>query len=1215
MRGNVRQVLRSRWFGILCAVVLVAVTALARWALTDVLRERAVFLIFLPAVALSAYLGGVWSGLVATLLGALGARLLMPGAPSSHALPLSVGEMLQLSLFLVAGTFISVLTEDLRRARAQSSRALNAVRRADERYRTFIRQSSEGIWRFELDQPVPVDLSEDAQVAAFFDRAYLAECNDAMARHYGYERAEQIVGARLHEMLVRDDPRNVEYLRKFVRGGYRLTDLESHERDRAGNPRVFLNNLVGTVEGGRVVRAWGTQRDVTEQVGQQERLRLYREVFANSNDGVAIIDAEGRYLEQNAAHRELTGFADADLDGKTPAVHLGQETFDRIAQELSVSGQWRGEAVSHTKRGHDVPVELSAFAVRDEAGNPRCFVGVKRDVTARKRAEDRLTAEHAVTRILAEARSLEEAAPAIVQAVRASLHARVGELWLPDEGAGVLRCAEVNCADADERSRTFGQRGRAFTFASGVGLPGRVWQSRTPAWVVDVQCDGNFPRAAIARAAGLHSGMAFPITSGEEFFGVMEFFTEAPLEPDPGLLSMMGAIGSEIGQFIRRRRAEEQLLRSQADLKDFVETATVGLHWVGPDGIILWANQAELDLLGYAREQYVGRHLAEFHTDKPVIDSILNCLTSGKTLRAYPARLRCADGSIRHVLIDSSARFEDGKFVHTRCFTRDVTNEKLAEAQLRASAESLRLALEAGRMGTWEWEIATGRVTWSPGLEAIHGLAPGTFGGTFDAFLGDVHPDDRARVQERVRQTLADRADHLIEYRLLLRGGSVRWVEGRGKLYCDESGQPQRMVGVCMDITARKRAEQERDELLARERQARAEAERANKAKDEFLAVLSHELRTPLTPVLLTTTLLEGAPGLPPELRDDLLTIRRNVELEARLIDDLLDLTRIARGKLQLDLQTTDLHSLIRSAADICHQGDELRLTLELQATRHHVRGDPARLQQVFWNLLSNAHKFTPTGGSITVRSRSTAPDERIRVEVIDTGVGIDPRALPRIFAAFEQGHEVGRRFGGLGLGLAITKALVDAQGGRITAHSDGPGRGATFVVELPTVRAPTPAPLGGTPAQPANDLNDSAANARARASASAATPTSTRALRILVVEDHEPTRCVMTKLLADLGHLPVSAGGIESALRAVESNPIDLVISDLGLPDGTGHELMRAIRRRFDIRGIALSGYGMEEDLRRSEEAGFAEHLIKPVDLGRLEAAIRRVTEHAAMA
>jgi len=677
---------------------------------------------------------------------------------------------------------------------------------------------------------------------------------------------------------------------------------------------------------------------------------------------------------------------------------------------------------------------------------------------------------------------------------------------------------------------------------------------------------------------------------------VMELFTDHPAEPDAALLSMMQAIGSEVGQFIRRRRAEHELRRSQRDLADFVENATVGLHWVGPDGTILWANQAELDMLGYAREEYVGRHVGDFHADAGTIEEILRCLTIGRTLRECPARLRCKDGSVRHVLIDSNVLWEDGKFVHTRCFTRDVTEQKRAEDALRHGAETLRLALEAARSGTWEWDVGSGRVTWSAGLERIHGLAPGTFAGTFDASLADCHRDDRERVERAVRETLAARRDLQVEYRLALPGeAAARWVELRGKLFCDASGAPQRVVGVCADITDRKRAEHERDELLVRERQARAVAERASRAKDEFLAVLSHELRTPLTPVLLTVTLMEGYPGLSEEVRRDLATVRRNVELEARLIDDLLDLTRIARGKLKLDLQTADAHALVRSACEICNQGEEVKLTIDLSATRHHVRGDPARLQQVFWNLLNNAYKFTPAGGRITVTSRNT-PDGKLRVEVTDTGVGIDPELLPRIFAAFEQGHTEARRFGGLGLGLAISKALVDAQGGRLAARSDGPGTGATFVVELPTVRAPVVRPA----TQPGGADDASRAGRR---------------LRILIVEDHEPTRYVMTKLLADLGHSPVSAGDVGSAMQAARDNPIDLVISDLGLPDGSGHELMKQIRRQYDVRGIALSGYGMEEDLRRSEEAGFAEHLTKPVDLGRLEAAIRRVTAQPAIA
>jgi PAS domain S-box-containing protein len=483
-------------------------------------------------------------------------------------------------------------------------------------------------------------------------------------------------------------------------------------------------------------------------------------------------------------------------------------------------------------------------------------------------------------------------------------------------------------------------------------------------------------------------------------------------------------------------------------------------------------------------------------------------------------------------------------------------------------------------------------VAWSPGLEEIHGLPAGGFGGTFEHFIRDVHPEDRQRVSAQIEQTVANRADHLIEYRLLLGDGSVKWVEGRGSLVCAEDGAPLRMIGVCADITRRKQAEQERADLLARERQARADAERASKAKDEFLAVLSHELRTPLTPVLLTVTLMENSPDLSEEQRRDLQTIRRNIELEAHLIDDLLDLTRIARGKLQLDMEPIDMHVLVRSAADIAHRADEVDLVQELHAEAHSVRADPARLQQVLWNLLNNAHKFTPSGGTIKVRTSNTAAGW-IRVEVIDSGVGIDQQMLPTIFTAFTQGHAESRRFGGLGLGLAISRALVEAQGGRLYAQSDGRGRGATFTLEMPTI--PVPAPAHEPPGRGAGD------------------PVSTRRpLRILIVEDHDATRLVMTKLLAKLGHAPVPAVGVESAIRAMRDHPVDLVISDIGLPDGTGHELMRRIRTSSEVPGIALSGYGMDEDLRRSEEAGFAEHLIKPVDVHRLQAAIHRVADHA---
>jgi PAS domain S-box-containing protein len=365
-------------------------------------------------------------------------------------------------------------------------------------------------------------------------------------------------------------------------------------------------------------------------------------------------------------------------------------------------------------------------------------------------------------------------------------------------------------------------------------------------------------------------------------------------------------------------------------------------------------------------------------------------------------------------------------------------------------------------------------------------------------------------------------------------------------------------------------------------------AEAASKAKDHFLAALSHELRTPLTPVLMRVAALARSSDLPEALRADLRMIQRNVELEAKLIDDLLDLTRVSRGKLALHFEATDVHALLEHSVAICCEGVEegvVAIDLEPGAAEHHVWADSARLQQVFWNLLKNAVKFTPAGGRIRVVTRNPEPG-RIEVAVIDPGIGIAPEDLPRLFNAFEQGDpQITRTFGGLGLGLAICKALVDQHDGTLTGLSPGRGQGATFTLGLATVAAPEAAELAGAAAKPAEAAS----------------------LRLLLVEDNEPTLEVMAALLELAGHDVKPAPDVRTARRLAESHTFDLVVSDLGLPDGNGFDLMRELRDRYGLEGIAVSGFGMEEDLRRSREAGFREHLVKPVDVDKLKAAIAR--------
>jgi PAS domain S-box-containing protein len=413
-----------------------------------------------------------------------------------------------------------------------------------------------------------------------------------------------------------------------------------------------------------------------------------------------------------------------------------------------------------------------------------------------------------------------------------------------------------------------------------------------------------------------------------------------------------------------------------------------------------------------------------------------------------------------------------------------------------------------------------------------------------------------------------------------------------------DGAHPSGWVLVLREITERKRAEEERLRML-REQAARAEAEAASRAKDRFLATLSHELRTPLTPILATATAMLDDPATPDDFRSVLEMIRRNVTLEARLIDDLLDLTRIRGGKLHLERGINDAHEVIHQVVEICREdlrAARLQLTVELAARRHHVDADPARLQQVFWNLIKNAIKFTPAGGTVMIRSRDAegypgvATDNGLIVEVSDTGIGIDPDALHRIFEVFDQGEvSSSRRYGGLGLGLSISRSIVEQHGGRLTAASGGKGLGATFTVALPTaddvpVSEPHDEPLDLAPSIPH------------------------RPLTILLVEDNADTLNYLSKMLALRGHDIHTADSLSVARRVAAEVDLDVLVSDIELPDGSGLELMWTLRSGGPVPGIALSGFGSSEDIELSRSAGFAEHLTKPVDFRRLEEVIQQV-------
>jgi signal transduction histidine kinase len=370
--------------------------------------------------------------------------------------------------------------------------------------------------------------------------------------------------------------------------------------------------------------------------------------------------------------------------------------------------------------------------------------------------------------------------------------------------------------------------------------------------------------------------------------------------------------------------------------------------------------------------------------------------------------------------------------------------------------------------------------------------------------------------------------------------------------------------------------------------QQKSIVETANRTKDHFLAMLSHELRTPLTPVISALESLETEPTQTEDTKASLAMIRRNIELETQLIDDLLDFTRIARDKMQLRFAPVDAHQEVSNVVEICRaeaRTKRLHVHVNLRASGHYVTADGAKFQQIIWNLLKNAIKFTPEGGDITISSDN--PSESVfTVSVQDTGIGMEPEVMQRIFDPFEQGNRsFEHRVGGLGLGLAISKSLAQAHGGTLTAQSDGSNRGSTFTLSmqaLPQSEAVSVAPR-------------------------AVTSSTRQTLKILLVDDHHDTCAALEKLLARRGHLVAVSHDVRSAMEAALRNKFDLLISDIALPDGTGMDLMMQMRAIANVPGIAISGFGNNGDIDRSLQAGFSEHLTKPIKLENLEAAIER--------
>ena len=631
-------------------------------------------------------------------------------------------------------------------------------------------------------------------------------------------------------------------------------------------------------------------------------------------------------------------------------------------------------------------------------------------------------------------------------------------------------------------------------------------------------------------------------------------------------------------ELAERKRLELELARRDLELSDFLENAVHPMHSVGPDGTILWANRAELDMLGYSPEQYIGHSARDFYVDPQTFDSIWTRLATGETLRNVQARLRARGGEIRHVMISSNGLWKDGSFVHTRCFTRDITEQVHAEDARREGATMLQLAMEVGNIGVWTRDLNTNAIQCSPELERILGIERGGFPGSFDDFTALVHPFDRERLVDALQRAISSHGDFLVECRVRHASGTWHCLETRGRAHYDDAGRAERVYGVAIDVTERRRTE----ESLRKHAEAMQEADRR---KDEFLALLAHELRNPLAPIRYALGTARKADRTPEEARRAEEIIDRQVTHMSRLLDDLLDVSRITRGTLELKKSRMDLAAIAATAIEAARpvlDSKHHTLSINLPGEPVRIEADPVRLAQVLSNLLINAGKYTDPGGRVELSATQSRDEVVLRVR--DNGIGISAEMMPRLFTMFSQAEgALARSEGGLGIGLALARGLIDLHGGSITAHSSGMGLGSEFVIRLP---ATSPAPQADIAGPETTDV--------------AGSP-----VRVLVADDNRDSATTCGAFLESCGHdVRIAFSGVDAVATAENFQP-QVVILDIGMPQMDGYEVARRLRRQSWARNcllIAVTGWGQERDKERASAAGFDHHLTKPIDPAMLE-------------
>ncbi len=644
-------------------------------------------------------------------------------------------------------------------------------------------------------------------------------------------------------------------------------------------------------------------------------------------------------------------------------------------------------------------------------------------------------------------------------------------------------------------------------------------------------------------------------------------------------------------QQAERDRTEALIRTNEANLADFFENASFGFHSVDERGTILRCNLEELTITGYRADEYVGHNIAEFHVEPLVVSGILDCLRRGEFVRDCRSQLRCKDGTVKDVMISSTPRMgDDHRFLHSRCFTLDISDRVLAErAEAQRRESDMRFEMIADNLSVMAWSVdPAGKPTWyNRRWYEFSGMSLDEI--NTDGWRRMHHPDHLERVIASVRAS----REHGVEWEdtFPLRGadGEYRWFLSRLVPIRDDQGSIVRWFGTSVDITGR----------MAMEAELRA----ADKRKDEFVATLAHELRNPLAPLQHALQVIEWRVGADKDVGRMVAIMQRQVAQMSQLVDDLIELSRMSQGRMTLRKTHVDVAVLVANAVEAVRplaERAEVNIQVALPEFGTPIDADELRITQVLTNLLGNACKFSRPGGIACIEA--TMLGDRLRLVVSDNGIGIAADRLPHVFDMFNQGHERSEYSrGGLGIGLTLVQGIVAMHGGTVEAHSDGIDRGCSFVVSLP-VGIATIAPHVPT------------SSPSAHGGVEVRTPGRASAARVLVADDNPDGVETLSTLLRMGGYNVTAMLSGKSALAAFMAAPFDIVILDIGMPELSGYDVCQQLRALPNGRAalvIALTGWGQAKDRQRSQDAGFDAHFVKPVDHEQL---IRMLNEHQAM-